>query len=499
MKKVLVSWIGHADLRAEAEQHVGLGPIAQAVMAYDFEQVALLSDASPEITAGYTEWLTEQMPTTITVFPTKLSSPTDFGEIYQADVDTVTAILARHPRAQLFFHLSPGTPAMAAVWILLAKTRFPAQLLESSIKHGVKKVEVPFDISADFIPALLKNADEHLEALSAGLPPRTPEFDQIIHRSSVMSKVIVKARRIAIRSVPVLVQGESGTGKEMLANAIHGASTRRGKPFLAVNCGAIPPDLVEAEFFGYRRGAFTGAAQDRAGHFEAASGGTLFLDEIGELPLLAQVKILRALQGKEVVRLGDHRPVQVDVRIIAATNRDLLEEVAAGRFRGDLYYRLAVAVLSLPPLREREGDVSLLIDHMLEQINREGAADPGFVRKNISASARNFMLSYPWPGNAREVFNTLYRAAIWSMEEKISLADVREILPSSPETVPAPSHEFSLDRGVNLPEILNNVAREHLAAAMREARGNKTKAARLLCLPNYQTLSNWLQKYGVTG
>jgi transcriptional regulator with PAS, ATPase and Fis domain len=312
-----------------------------------------------------------------------------------------------------------------------------------------------------------------------------------------MKNVVAKARRIALRSVPVLIEGESGTGKELLARAIHKASSRRDKPFVAVNCGAIPAELVESEFFGHKKGSFTGAVQDRRGYFESANNGTLFLDEIGELPPKAQVKILRVIQEREVVRVGDTRPVKVDVRIITATNRNLIQEVSAGNFRTDLYYRLAVAVLLLPPLREREGDVSLLIDHMLEQVNRECAGEPGFVSKNISAKARNLMLSYPWPGNARELFNTIYRAAVWSPEEDISVEDIREILTplASPNTNQASA--LSLGNGVNLQEILANTAREYLALALREAGGNKTKATKLLGLPNYQTFTNWLEKYGV--
>jgi transcriptional regulator with PAS, ATPase and Fis domain len=187
-----------------------------------------------------------------------------------------------------------------------------------------------------------------------------------------MDRLIQRARRVAIRNVSVLIEGESGTGKELLARAIHRASPRKDRPFIAVNCGAIPAELVESELFGHEKGAFTGATQQRTGHFEAADGGTLFLDELGELPGPAQVKLLRTLQEGEVVRLGSSKPTKVDVRIIAATNRTLTEEIASGRFREDLFYRLAVAVLKLPPLRERSGDLGVLIDHLLAQVNREG-------------------------------------------------------------------------------------------------------------------------------
>ena len=182
----------------------------------------------------------------------------------------------------------------------------------------------------------------------------------------------------------MLIEGESGTGKELLARAIHRASPRREKPFVAVNCGAIPSELLEAELFGYVKGAFTGAARSHAGYFEKSSTGTLFLDEVGELPLAAQVKILRVLQEKQVTRVGSTTPVAIDFRLLAATNRKLIEEVSNGRFRTDLFYRLAVAVLHLPPLRERPGDLGLLIDRLLDQINEESAHEPGFAHKKLS-------------------------------------------------------------------------------------------------------------------
>jgi transcriptional regulator with PAS, ATPase and Fis domain len=182
-----------------------------------------------------------------------------------------------------------------------------------------------------------------------------------------MKRVIALARRVAIRSIPVLIEGESGTGKELMARAIHQASPRAAKPFITVNCGAIPPELVESEFFGHRRGSFTGAVSDRKGHFERADGGTLFLDEIGELPKAIQVKLLRTLQEGEVTPVGSSEARKVDVRVVAATNRTLISEVAEGNFREDLFYRLAVAIIKLPPLRERAGDLSLLIDALLHR------------------------------------------------------------------------------------------------------------------------------------
>ncbi|MFO0726466.1 MAG: sigma-54 dependent transcriptional regulator [Myxococcota bacterium] len=500
VRKVLVAWIGKTDLRAPTESElVGEGPIAQALAKRDFDGAFLLSDYDDRLVQPYIKWLKGRTKTRLEVLPRKLSGPTNFGEIYEAAVHGVQHALDKAKDAQLSFHLSPGTPHMAAVWIILGKTRFPAELIESSREHGVRTASVPFDLSAEFLPDLLREQDERLKQSSTGAPPEAPEFADIIHKSRVMSRLIERARRVAVRSVPVLIEGESGTGKELLARAIHRASPRRDKTFIAVNCGAIPAELIESELFGHKRGSFTGAGSDRKGHFREADGGTLFLDELGELPGPAQVKLLRAIQEGEIVPLGESNPVRVDVRIVAATNRTLTEEIASGRFREDLFYRLAVAVLKLPPLRERQGDLGLLIDHVLVQVNREAQGEPGFKEKKLSVAARNLLLSHPWPGNVRELGNTLRRAAIWSDGVSMSSEDVREaLLPVATRTRPEVLGR-PLGGGFNLRDLVKEVARHYLERAMDEAHGNKTKAAELVGLASYQTLTNWLKNHEVEG
>jgi DNA-binding NtrC family response regulator len=499
MSAVLVAWIGHTDLRAaEGMPEAGVGPIAQAVASRPFDEVVLLSDHPPEPTSRYVEWLKQHGATDVNAASVVLSGPTQFGEIYEQTVQVVEQVRKLHGLdVRLTFHLSPGTPAMAAVWIVLAKTRFPAELIESSREHGVRTASVPFDISADFIPDLLRRPDKVLEHLSAGLPPEAPEFSGIVHRSQVMRRVVARARLVAPRSVPVLIEGESGTGKELLARAIHRASSRRGASFVPVNCGAIPAELVEAELFGHEKGAFTGADRVHVGYFEAATGGTLFLDEIGELPPRAQVKLLRVLQEGEVVRVGATKSIAINVRIVAATNRSLATEIRDGRFREDLFYRLAVAVLQLPPLRDRQGDVSLLIDRLLGQVNEESAHEPGYQKKALSAGARNVLLSHSWPGNVRELLNTIRRAAIWSPGPAIRTEDVRDaLLPGTGDPAGNVLNRL-LGDGLKLPEIMTMVARHYLSRAIEEAGGNKTKAAELVGLPSYQTFTNWAKRYGV--
>lgn len=499
MNKILASWIGFTDVRAsKGAKKDGIGPIGQAVKARKFDEICLISDLSPEETALYIDWLGAFAEVQIVPYSEKLTGPTQFGEIYEAVSRVVSDIQARHGRdASLTFHLSPGTPAMAAVWIILSKTRFPAELIESSLQEGVKTASVPFDISAEFIPDLLRRQDNRLERLSEGLPPDAPEFAHLVHRSGSMKRVILKARHVAPRSVPVLIEGETGTGKELLARAIHQASPRRDRPFIPVNCGAIPGELLESELFGYEKGAFTGADRPKKGYFEAADGGTLFLDEIGELPAPAQIKLLRAIQEKEITRIGSTRPTPFDTRIIAATHRDLLREIAEGRFREDLFYRIAVAVLKLPPLRDRAGDVGLIIDFLIDQINTGTREEPGLVCKKISSVAKNLMLQYDWPGNVRELQNTLMRAALWSSGETIDIEDIREAMIPISRSGEEALMNRPLKNGVNLPELMEKLAQHYLKRAIDEAHGNKTKASELVGLPSYQTFSNWMKKYNL--
>jgi len=500
-RQALVCWIGNADLKASSSGSADAeGPVANAAAAIKFDEIHLLSDYPKEKWSGYVGWLAKLTTARITVHQQALSSPTNFRDIYKA-ADAVLSVLwkAKGAGYQYTFHLSPGTPSMAAVWILLAKTSYPAQLLQSSKEAGVQVADVPFDIAAEFIPDLLRTADERQVAVSEGKPPEAAGFEDIVHRGPLMKQLIAEARRAASRSLPILIEGESGTGKELFAQAIHNASPRADMKFVAVNCGAIPSELLESEFFGHKKGAFSGAVSDRLGHFAEAHRGTLFLDEIGELPKAMQTKLLRAVQQGEVTPVGQSKPVKVDVRIIAATNRTLVEEVTAGRFREDLLYRLAVAIIKLPPIRERKGDLTLLIDAMLEYVNRQATAEPGYLKKKLSVSARNIMLQYHWPGNVRELQNTLQRASLWSEAETIGPEVIKRALLVMPAV--GRGKDAILDRdievGVKLDDLMAQVARHYLERALDQSKGNKTQAAALLGFKSYQTLTNWLDRYGV--
>jgi DNA-binding NtrC family response regulator len=259
-------------------------------------------------------------------------------------------------------------------------------------------------------------------------------FKDIITRSAKMRAVLQAAQKSAGSAIPVLVEGESGVGKELIARAIHGSGARKGKPFVAVNCGALPENLVESILFGHEKGAFTGATERHEGKFQEASGGTLFLDEVGELPPAAQVKLLRALQEGEVEPVGGKRPVQVNVRVISATNRDLNADVKSGRFREDLFYRLHVFPILVPPLRERAEDIPDLTRHFMVRF----AAEEGKRVRSMSAEALGLLSAYSWPGNVRQLENAIFRAVVLAEGEEIGLDELPHIAnPGERAAVPA--------------------------------------------------------------
>ncbi len=491
--QTLISWIGKTDLDcAMGNRGEQAGPILQAAQSSDYREIYLLCDYSKAEGNSFATYL-KHHGYDCTVRFVNLSSPTSYREIYAAARAFVSRVVEQHPNASLTLHLSPGTPAMASIWIILSRTVFKADLIESSLEAGVQPVDLPFEISAEFIPEIERGLGDRLARLSEAAPPASPEFTKIVHQSPRMQSVIGQARTIAIRDVPVLVLGESGTGKELLARAIHSESVRSDGPFVAVNCGAVPLELFDSEFFGHEKGAFTGAVSKRIGYFRAATGGTLFLDEIGELPKTVQVKLLRALQEHEVIPIGSYAPVAIDCRVIAATNRDLHRDVVEGRFREDLFHRLAVGVLKLPALREREGDIGLISKALVDDINSQLTGQPGYDQKRLSTAAAKEILACRWPGNIRELHNVLFRAMLWTSDNKITAQDIRDAFSTfegSAATLPV----VQIGDGFDLRRLLADTRRAYVEKALELSGGNKSKAARLLGLSNYQTLDNWLKQ-----
>ncbi|HEX9298182.1 MAG TPA: sigma-54 dependent transcriptional regulator [Polyangiaceae bacterium] len=315
------------------------------------------------------------------------------------------------------------------------------------------------------------------------------QFEKILAKSQAMQDIFRTIAKIADYKTTVLVSGESGTGKELVARALHRRSSRRAGPFVAVNCGAIPENLLESELFGHRKGAFTDANSDRRGLFEEADGGTLFLDEIGELPVSLQVKLLRVLQDETIRRLGDTRDVKVDVRIIAATHRDLTAEVKAGRFREDLFYRLNVLAIVVPPLRARREDVALLIDHFVARNN----ARLGTSIRGIDTEARRILVEYAWPGNVRELENTIERAMVLSEGDLLVAADLPERIQEArdPVQVQLASGELSIKKTTRV------IEETLIRRALQKTKGNRTRAAEVLEL-SHRALLYKIKDYKIT-
>ncbi len=394
--------------------------------------------------------------------------------------------------------------------------------------HGASAIEAG---AAEFITIPVEEAalDELIKLL-------WPERVQFLFSDDRMRRVMALIKRVAISDVPLLILGETGTGKEVLARQTHAQSTRRNGPFVSINCAAIPDQLLESELFGHEKGAFTGAVARRIGKFEEANGGTLLLDEIGEMDARLQAKLLRALQERQVDRVGSTRPVDIDIRVIATTNRDLEKEVKAGRFREDLFYRLNVINVVLPPLRERKGDIPVLADYFLEKYAR--STPLGRCRLTDAALAK--LADYHWPGNVRELENTVYRAALLTPAadipaEAIPLTDEQSnfydeffqlgLESDAPAEVSVPSREMDdpatgpltpplaeggglgnseFEKGAAgnsiesfIGQTIAAVEQELIVATLERCLGNRTQAAHILGI-SIQTLRNKLDRYRST-
>jgi two-component system response regulator PilR (NtrC family) len=307
-----------------------------------------------------------------------------------------------------------------------------------------------------------------------------------------MGEVYDLIRRVKDTRINCLVHGESGTGKEVVARAIHYSGVRAGEPFVAINCGAIPENLVESELFGHKKGSFTGAVRDKVGLLTAADRGTVFLDEVAALPLPAQVSLLRALQERRFTPVGEVREVGVDVRVIAASNVDLEDAVGRGQFREDLYYRLNVVQLTLPPLRDRREDIPELVRHFV----RRFAAEYGKDLSGVAPDALEALVAWRYPGNVRELQNIVERAVALCTGRLIRVADLPDRMRAGVLPTPAAAVEAFPKGGMDLDRLLAETERVWLNAALKEAGGNKTKAARLLHM-SFRSLRYRLAKYGM--
>ena len=416
-------------------------------------------------------------------------------QLYAADsVEQAILLLKQQPDIALVFSdwklgTGNGLQLLQYVRSQLPDTGFVVATAYGSVSHAVEAIQAGAD---DYLAKPFKR-QELLLAIAKGLNARTlrrhnrqlseqlgeqRQLVELIGNAPCMQQLFNRINRVSNSNATVLISGESGTGKELAARALHQLSGRNKAPFIAINCGAIPEQLAEAELFGSEKGAFTGATSSKAGKFEAANGGTVFLDEVAELPLTLQAKLLRLLQEGSVTRLGSHQEVRLDIRLIAASHQDLAQAVQQGRFREDLYYRLNVVPVHMPALRERREDIPRLIQHFL-QLNQQRyqlAAVP------LSKTALKQLMDYHWPGNVRELANCIERFTLLADEQELQQALLAQTVPDGGFRLPP--------QGLNWQQHEQDCLRQ----ALQLAQGNKAQAAKLLQLP-YKTLLYRLEKY----
>jgi DNA-binding NtrC family response regulator len=382
---------------------------------------------------------------------------------------TIAEIRARRPALPVLMLTANGSVAQAVAAMRAGATDFLVKPLAPERFLTALEVAAGGSSTGELRPLT--------EKLSAELG-----FDEIVGSAPLFRAALAIAAKAARARVPVLVEGESGVGKEVVSEAIHAASPRARRPMITVNCGAIPANLVESELFGHEKGAFTGAFERKIGKFQDADGGTIFLDEIGEMPLDAQVKLLRVLQSGEIQPIGARHMREVDVRVIAATNKRLLDEVEAGRFREDLYYRLNVVQVTIPPLRDRAGDIPALARHLLARITRQ----PGLRDLGITADALQLLVGYDWPGNVRQLQNALFRAAVLCDDTALTALDFPQIAALSGKRIAGPDRQESAPGGVTLFKAdgnlrqLEEIEADVIRLAIGHYRGRMTEVARRL-------------------
>ncbi|MGO9566878.1 MAG: sigma-54-dependent transcriptional regulator [Desulfomonilaceae bacterium] len=465
--------------------------------------IILIVDDDAQLRHSFEKLLTEEGHTVRT-------SPTGEGglEIIRAGLPDLVIIDVRLPGMdgvqtfQVIHEIEPKLPVI--VMTAYGNTDTAIEATKLGVFDYVLK---PFEI-----PEMLSTIEKALEAgrfmrsrVEMHVAPEASSADTIFGRSRAMQEVYKAIGRVASTDATVLIRGESGTGKELVARAVYQHSIRSDKPFLVINCVAIPETLLESELFGYEKGAFTGAVNRRVGKIEQANGGTVFLDEIGDMPFSIQAKILRLLQEKSIERLGGRSPIPVDVRVLAATNRDLETALAEGRFREDLYYRLKVVTLLLPPLRERAGDVPMLAEFFLKRFVREMKVDsPG-----MTEEAKAIMATYSWPGNVRELANTMQKALIFSRGAPITREEISQAIRG--EGAAREEGQESEDQAIRqwvrralsdsdadktFGDVMDRFAGLTITEALNLTGGNRTHAAKLLGISRPSILAR-IEKYGI--
>ncbi len=479
---VLLTFTGFHDpfFKGLIGQEEQPGPILSLLSVRSFEKIYLFdTPVTQKITKNTQKAILKRYyKSEVEILDIDLDDPTDYLAILKGLRVRIRDIQEKLKAANFFISIASGTPQMHACWVLLAAAgEIPARILHVRPPHFVTK-EKPtvseVDLTSHHFPIIRSQFGTAFEADNNELNIETVITQLgIIGDHPKMHRILETGAMLALSTAPVLIFGETGTGKELIARFIHRLSDRRNGPFVPINCAAIPEDLIESLLFGHKKGAFTGAISDQLGKFEIADKGTLFLDELGDLPLSAQAKLLRVLQDGLVEPIGDKKPHKIDVRIVGATNRDLQKLVRQGKFREDLYYRLNVGELKLPPLRERRNDIPNLALHALDRIN-------GSLRKpkRLSPEALSRLQAHSWPGNVRDLENVIERSVRLCRNDVLEADDLlitHTITYADPlEALPAPYEGFSLD------EFLTSARKQLILRALEASGGNQSKAARLL-------------------
>jgi transcriptional regulator with GAF, ATPase, and Fis domain len=470
--KVLITFTGFNDPYSKSlvQGDEQPGPILSLLVARKFDRVILL--ATPGTTSLTEETAAAISGTEVAIRSLQLPDPTDYLAILRELRRECGAIREQYLDAEFFVATASGTPQMHACWFLLtASGEVPATLLHVRPPRFVTKdLPVVSEIiaSAGDFPKVLPHRLISAEGDPLALLDSALESVGLVVEHPAMRKLAESAAHLAPVATTVLLLGETGTGKEMFAKLIHTLSNRRGR-FVALNCGAIPSELVESTLFGHLKGAFTGAVSNQTGKFEQAHEGTLLLDEIGELPSSAQVKLLRVLQDQMIEPVGSNGSRKVDVRVIAATNRNLLDEVKSKRFREDLYYRVCPITLTIPPLRERRSEITRIAMYLLDRLNRSYRRQRRFAPDTLRR-----LTTYSWPGNVRQLEGVISRAIILSANDLIEPQDLDLAEAESSSQLPQPFEGFEMDK------FLSEAREILIDRALAMSSGNQSQAARLL-------------------
>jgi len=472
---------------------MGTGPLERVVAAGTYGELHLLSTYPTNRTSEVAERLQNRTRVSVLQQLVNLAAEAedDFAQILGVSLSAVRAAVERKPGARLTFHLSSGTAAMAAAWIILSRTRWPADLVQTTPSGEVRSADVPYDVTAEFLDGAVRIVTGQVSRpgdAALGDPGRC---------GPQMAETLRRAERLSMTDAPVLLEGEAGVEAEAFARLVHQRSRRAAARFVSFPCRATSREHIEAELFGQAARVFGAPFQDQPGQLELARGATVFLDEVAEIPLGGQARLSRLLSTGTATRLGGLAPTPVDVRVIAGTTRDLAVEVAEGRFLEDLYRQLSIAAVRIPSIRERKDELPELINRLLAETNDRCSA---MTPKRFSPEARNELLSRDWPGNVTELRNSLTRLVVWAEHETISVDDVRQHLGIEAKTARADGIlGRPFDESFRMEDVLDEVSRSYIERALEEAGGVKAKAVELLGMSNATTLTNWMKRLGLGG